>query len=189
MFIPQTAHCTNPLFVQPFLKKIPVSGRRRRPIVRASLRPPLKPSVRISRTGLSQRYDVVNAAHELVRHGQHIRLLRCFSCMFPLILAYGFFTKGTFRASSFTHTPVVTSQPPLPAAFPSPHRCLLEVTPLSRRFRYYSAVRLLTRLHFPFRSSLIGSLILTPLRNPMSSPGVTHCSSASCRPHTPWYNG
>ena len=73
-----------------------VSGRRRRPIVQAALRPPLKPSVRLSRTGLSQRYVVVRAAHQLVRHGQPVRLLRCFNCMFPPILAYGGVTKETY---------------------------------------------------------------------------------------------
>ncbi len=45
---------------------------------RAGLRPPLKPSVRISRTGLSQRY-AVSAAHGSVRHGQPTRLLNGFS--------------------------------------------------------------------------------------------------------------
>jgi len=49
--------------------RLRVSGRRRRPILRASHRPPLKPSVRISRTGLSQKY-AIRAAHGSVRYGQ-----------------------------------------------------------------------------------------------------------------------
>ena len=41
-----------------------LSGRRRRPIIRAGLRPPLKPSVQISRTGLSQRCASQHLANE-----------------------------------------------------------------------------------------------------------------------------
>ena len=101
----------------------------------------------------------------------------------------GFSQKELIHANAFTRMPTASAQPPLPAAFPSPRRCLHEVTPLSRRFRCYSAVRPLAGLRFPLRSSLIGSLILLPLRNPTSPPGVTHRSSAACRPHTPWYDG
>ena len=41
----------------------------------------------------------------------------------------------------------------------------------------------------PTSLALIGSLILTPLRNRMSPPGVTSRSSVPCRPQTPWCGG
>jgi len=102
----------------------------------------------------------------------------------------GFSLRELIRAIVCPHFPVCT----LPATFARrlpqlPLRCLPQVMSLSRHFRYYSAVRLLIRLRFPLRSSLIGSLILSPHRNRVRSPGVTHGSSVPCCPHTPWFDG
>jgi hypothetical protein len=74
----------------------------------------------------------------------------------------GFSHRELIHVRAFTPVSTAPAPPPLPAAFPSPHRCLREVTPLSRRFRYYSTVRLLAEPRFPLRSSLIGSLIPFP---------------------------
>jgi hypothetical protein len=101
----------------------------------------------------------------------------------------GFSQKKLIHVNIFIRITVASFQLPLPAAFPSPRCYLHEVIPFSRHFKYYSALRPLVGHRFPFRSSLIRSLILTPLRNPMNSPGVTHCSSASCCPHTSWFDG
>ena len=83
----------------------------------------------------------------------------------PVSSGYAFwvFHKRNFS----TALPLLTRRPPLPDHLgqpPSPAHSAAssEVTPLSRRFRYYSAVRRLVRHHSPFRSSLIGSLILSP---------------------------
>jgi hypothetical protein len=71
----------------------------------------------------------------------------------------GFSHRELIHVGVFTHVSTIPAPPPLPVAFPSPHRCLREVTPLSRCFRYYSTVRLLVEHRFPLRVSLIGSLI------------------------------
>jgi len=101
----------------------------------------------------------------------------------------GFSLKELIRAIALTRLLPASPQPPLPAAFPSPLGCLL------RGHAAFTALPVLLgcpttrRASLPTSLSLIGSLILTPLRNPASPPGVTLKSSVPCRPHTPWYDG
>jgi len=124
----------------------------------------------------------------------------------------GFSLRELIRAIALTRLLDASHQPPLPAAFPSPLGCL--VSSRSHSFHCASGTIRLSdysggvvvdpayytpraELRFPLRYSLIGSLILTPLRNPTSPPGVTLKSSVPCRPHTPfgrlragsWYDG
>ena len=96
---------------------------------RAGLRPPLKPSVRISRTGLSQRC-VTNAASGSVRHGRPLRLSNGFSSHVSSDIDFWVFHKRNLS----TPMPLLTCQllppnhlcpPPSPAhvaAFIRSHR-------------------------------------------------------------------
>jgi hypothetical protein len=59
-------------------------------------------------------------------------------------------------------------------------------------FRYHTVLRLLTGPWCPLRlSAYRRTFPARSLRDrpPMRSPGVTSCSSAPCRPHTPWSEG
>ncbi len=102
----------------------------------------------------------------------------------------GFSLKELIRAITLTRLLPFSHLPPLPAAFPSPPRCLFSRSRSSHcisgtiRLSDYS---LNIASHFVL--TLIGSLILFLLRNPVSPPGVTPRSSVPCRPHTPWYDG
>ena len=103
----------------------------------------------------------------------------------------GFSLKELVRAIALTRSLPASLQPPLPAAFPSPLGCLVPSRSPSSHCAYgtmqlsdYSP-----GITSHFASRLIGSLILSPLRNPTSPPGVTLRSSVPCCPHTPWYDG
>ena len=59
-------------------------------------------------------------------------------------------------------------------------------------FWYRTVLRLLTDSRRPLRLSAYRRTFPARSlrgRRPMRSPGVTSCSSAPCRPHTPWYEG
>ena len=166
-----------------------LSGRRRRPNIRADLRPPPKPSVRISRTGLSQRC-VTNTAPGSVRHGRTLRLLNGFSSHVSSDIDFWVFHKRNLS----TAMSLLARQLLLPNHLcppPSP----AHVAAFMRSHRFHGASGTIRRSdyspciasHFAF--PLIGLLILLPFRNATSPPGVTHRSSVPCRPHTPWYDG
>src|SRR6266478_4080722 len=106
----------------------------------------------------------------------------------PQTRAYGFFAKGTVPTSlilthlvSFLFLTIFAGCLPRPI-LGADH----SVTQLSLRFRYYSAVRLLTERRSPFSLALIGSLTPVPPGDSASPPEVTRCSSVPCRPQTPW---
>src|SRR6516164_3512420 len=108
----------------------------------------------------------------------------------PRTRMYGYFTHGTDPPSR--PRSLVSSL--FPTAFAG---CLSRpssvagcpVTRLSPRFRYYTAVRLLTGRRSPLRLSLIGLLTPVPSGDPASPPEVTRRSSVPCRPQTPWCGG
>src|ERR1019366_428543 len=55
--------------------------------------------------------------------------------------------------------------------------------------RYHSGGPTTGPVSLPFSLALIGSLPAVPPADLASSPEVTHCSSVSCRPQTPWSGG
>jgi len=129
------------------------SGRRRR-LVEAHLRPPLKPSVQFSRTGLSPKCVFRRPTSQV-----HVD----FACrrwvdsvlQFPRTAAFWVFHKRNLStaASLLTGFPLRANHF---GPSPSPAHCAAscEVTPLSRRFWYCSTVRRLAKHRFPFRSRL-----------------------------------
>lgn len=81
--------------------------------------------------------------------------------------------------------------PDHPCRPPSPAHTAADcsVTTVSRRFRYYSVVRLLTGPRFPLHLSTYRVAYPAANGDPTSSPGVTLRSSVPCRPQTPWCDG
>ena len=108
-----------------------VSGRRRRPVARAGLRPPLKPSVRISRAGLSQKCVKNYAAPKPVQCGRPVCLSSSLSCHVSSDTDFWVFHIGNLSTS----VSLLTCQPfLLHHLCPSPSPAHIAAFVRSRRF-------------------------------------------------------
>src|SRR5215470_4619090 len=103
---------------------------------------------------------------------------------------YGYFTHGTVPPSRL-YSSGVLSLPHRLRRLPSPTHFR---SPLLVAQLFAGLVVLLSRpstdrVSLAISLSLIGLLTLVPPRDSVSPPEVTRCSSAPCRPQSPWYGG
>src|SRR5215470_16705133 len=103
---------------------------------------------------------------------------------------YGYFTHGTDPPSRLYSSGVLSlphrlrrlpSPPPLPGAISGNTAFAVLLVLHSRPST--------DRASLAISLSLIGLLTLVPPRDSASPPEVTRCSSAPCRPQSPWYGG
>ena len=148
-----------------------LSGRRRR-LVEARLRPPPKPSMQFSRTGLSPRRVFTQC-----KTGSKWPCLAPIRSILPTsILRHcllGFSQKELIHGIAFTHSSSFSPRPSQPAAFPSPLGCL------SRGHAAFPALVVLfgcpTTRPASLPISLFAYRVAYPVvRNRTSPPGVTH---------------
>src|ERR1700756_2881171 len=105
----------------------------------------------------------------------------------PQTRMYGFFTHGTVPPSRLYSSGFLSLPDIFAGCLPRPTLVAnRSATRFSPRFRYYSAVGLLTERRSPFRLRLLGPLTPMPTGDSVSSSEITRCSSVPCRPQTPW---
>jgi hypothetical protein len=109
-----------------------VSGRRRRPIG-AGLRPPLKPSVQFSRTGLSPKCALTRPTSQVLVNFAAGRWIDSV-LQFPRTLPSGFFTKGTYPRQSLYSLVSLFAPTTLACRLPQ-----LTALPLARSHRFHGA--------------------------------------------------